>query len=190
MADKCGLIRQARAGDGDAYAALVERRQAVAYRAAFLVTRNAQDAEEATQDGFMKAYRALDRFRTGEPFRPWLLRIVTNAARDRQRAGNRQRALTLKLDQAASGARQHPSPERETLRAERRRAVIAALDEMGDADRELLTYRYFLDLPTAEIAAMLEARESTIRTRLLRARRRLRDRLEAAPQLFEIERDG
>lgn len=185
MANDCGLVRGARAGDGDAYAELVERYQSLAFRAAYLVTGNAQDAEDATQEGFMKAHAALDTFRLGEPFRPWLLRIVTNAACDRKRVSNRSSLLALKLNRMTPRGDAVPSPEGATVAAERRAALMKELDQMSDADRIVLTYRYFLDLPIAEMAAALEAPESTIRTRLLRARRRLRERLESTPQTFD-----
>jgi RNA polymerase sigma-70 factor, ECF subfamily len=72
------LVARAQAGDVEAYEALVQRTQAIAFRTAYLVTGNAADAEEAAQDAFVKAHRALGRFRRGSPFRPWLLRIVAN----------------------------------------------------------------------------------------------------------------
>ena len=60
--------------------------QGIAFRTAYLLAGSAADAEEAAQDGFVKAYRALGRFRIGAPFRPWLLKIVANEARNRRRA--------------------------------------------------------------------------------------------------------
>ena len=77
--------------------------QGIAFRTAYLLSGNAADAEEAAQDGFVKAYRALGRFRRGAPLRPWLLRIVANEARNRRRsAGRRERA------RAARGRREPP----------------------------------------------------------------------------------
>src|SRR6266566_502858 len=72
------LLAAARAGDAGAYAQLVARHQDVAFRTAYLVAGSAAEAEDAAQDGFVKAYRALGRFRPGAPFRPWVLRIVAN----------------------------------------------------------------------------------------------------------------
>src|SRR4051794_2486255 len=90
------LIALARDGDGDAYASLVRAHQDVAFRTAMLITQNAAEAEEAAQDGFVKAWRALPRFRAGEPWRPWLLTIVANEARNRRRSAGRGRALALR----------------------------------------------------------------------------------------------
>ena len=73
-------MERAKHGDENAYATLVTRYQAVAARTAYVITGSDAEAEEAAQDAFVKAYYALDRFRSGAPFRPWLLRIVANEA--------------------------------------------------------------------------------------------------------------
>src|ERR671938_805710 len=91
------LAERARAGDTAAYERLVRMHQAVAFRAAYLVTGDAPEAEDATQEAFVKAYRALDRFRPGAPFRPWLLAIVTNEARNRRRSAGRRAKLNLQV---------------------------------------------------------------------------------------------
>src|SRR5688500_13209149 len=83
------LVALARDGDSDAYADLVRSHQQIAFRTAMLITRNAADAEDAAQEAFVKAWRALPRFRAGEPVRPWLLTIVANEARNRRRAAGR-----------------------------------------------------------------------------------------------------
>src|SRR5213075_3549543 len=87
---------RARDGDTAAYERLVSRHAQVAFRVACVLSGSAADAEEAAQDAFVKAYRALGRFRTGEPFRPWLLRIVANEARNRRRTRGRRAALALR----------------------------------------------------------------------------------------------
>ena len=84
------LIERARHGDHEAYAALVRSHQDVVFRTAYLITRSAADAEDVTQEAFIKAYRALPRFREGAPFRPWILRIAANEARNRRRAIGRR----------------------------------------------------------------------------------------------------
>ena len=90
------LVALAQDGDGDAYASLVRAHQDVAFRTAMLITQNAAEAEEAAQDAFVKAWRALGRFRAGEPWRPWLLTIVANEARNRRRSGARRERLRLR----------------------------------------------------------------------------------------------
>ncbi|MDP9321875.1 MAG: siderophore-interacting protein, partial [Chloroflexota bacterium] len=77
-------MERARRGDQDAYGELVTRYQALAARVAYVITASPAEAEDVTQDAFVKAYYALDRFREGAPFRPWLLRIVANEAKNRK----------------------------------------------------------------------------------------------------------
>ena len=81
-AEAAALIERARQGDQAAYGELVRDHQEIAFRVAFLITRSAPDAEDVTQEAFIKAWRALGRFRTDAPFRPWLLRIVANEAQE------------------------------------------------------------------------------------------------------------
>src|SRR5882724_4697658 len=90
------LIARAKRGDAAAYEELVRIYQGIALRTAYLFAGNAADAEEAAQDGFVKAHRALWRFRAGAPFKPWLLRIVANEARNRRRSAGRRAALALR----------------------------------------------------------------------------------------------
>jgi RNA polymerase sigma factor (sigma-70 family) len=97
------LVERACRGDPAAFEELVLAYQSLAFRTAFVIAGDAADAEEAAQDGFVKAHRALGRFRLGEPFRPWLLAIVANEARNRRRSRGRRAALAL---------RAAPSPER------------------------------------------------------------------------------
>src|SRR5919206_228124 len=105
-------------GDLDAGGTIVRTHQGLAFRTAYLLAGNAADAEEAAQDGFVKAYRALGRFRPGAPFRPWLLQIVANEARNRRRSAGRRDALAVRLaeDRPSGGAA--PSPEAAALAGE------------------------------------------------------------------------
>ena len=172
--DDWELVERAKAGDGRAYEVLVERHQAIAFRTAYLITRSAEDAEDAAQDGFVKAYSALGRFRPGAPFRPWLLRIVANEARNRRRSAGRREGLVVRAaaEQLSGGAA--PSPEAQAEAGERRRALLAALEGLNDADRLVIGCRYFLDLSEEETAAALGVRRGTVKSRLSRALDRMR----------------
>src|SRR3954470_8517718 len=108
------LVARARRGDDDAYARIVQTHQPIAFRTAWLITGSAADAEEATQDAFLKAHRALRRFREGAPFRPWLLAIVANEARNRRVSAGRRERLGIRARDAAP-ARSAPSPEAAVL---------------------------------------------------------------------------
>jgi RNA polymerase sigma-70 factor, ECF subfamily len=174
------LVARAQRGDADAYEELVHAYQGIALRIAFLIAGNAADAEEAAQDGFVKAHGALWRFRAGAPFKPWLLRIVANEARNRRRSAGRRTALALRAAGDAASGDAAPSPEAALLGAERRAELIAAVNRLGEADREAIACRYFLDLSEAETAAALGVRRGTVKSRLSRALERLRTELEAA----------
>src|SRR6516225_1364012 len=93
--DDSALVARARRGDEAAFEEIVHRYQQVAFRTAYVLTGSASDAEDATQEGLVKAFRALDRFRPGAEIRPWLLRIVANEARNRARSSGRRHHLEL-----------------------------------------------------------------------------------------------
>jgi RNA polymerase sigma-70 factor (ECF subfamily) len=174
------LLARAREGDVRAYEELVERHQAVAFRVAWLVTRSTPDAEEAAQDGFVKAYRHLGRFRQGEPFRPWLLAIVGNEARNRRVAAGRRERLALRAGEERPATVAQPA-EAEALAAGEREELLAAVARLPERDRLVIGARFFLELNEAETAAALGVRKGTVKSRLSRALERLRK---------EIETDG
>ena len=157
-----------------AYETLVHRHQGIAFRTAYVVTGTAADAEEAAQDAFMKAYRALGRFRSGAPFRPWLLRIVANEARNRRRSAGRRASLAMRLAEEPSGDAA-PSPEATLLDRERREALLTAIGHLREDDRLVIACRYFLDLSEEEMATTLGWRRGTVKSRLSRALDRLRE---------------
>ena len=172
------LVERARRGDAAAYEELVQRYTPMAFRAAYLVTGSAQDAEEAAQDAFVKAYRALSRFRAGAPFRPWLLRIVGNEARNRRRAASRRAALELRLAEGPGTGGAAPLPEAAAEAAEERRALLRALEMLGDDHRQVVGCRYLLQLSVEETAAMLGIPDGTVKSRLARALGRLHELME------------
>lgn len=173
-------MSRARAGDAAAYGALVTAHQEIAFRTAFLILGDAADAEDAAQEGFVRAHGALDRFREGSPFRPWLLRIVSNAARNRRRSAGRRQGLQLRAAAEAIRGEHEPSAEAIALDQERRQSLLAAINAMSADDRLVIGARYFLDLPEAEIAAMAGIASGTVKSRLSRARARLAQALAAS----------
>ena len=152
--------------------------QGIAFRTAYVLTGNAADAEEAAQDGFVKAYRALGRFRRGAPMRPWLLRIVANEARNRRRSAARRERLTLRAAAEARPGDAVPSPEAALLSRESHEQLLAAMERLSDEHRDAIACRYFLDLSEDETAAALQVRRGTVKSRLSRALDRLREELE------------
>jgi RNA polymerase sigma-70 factor (ECF subfamily) len=166
------LVERARDGDVDAYAELVRRHQGVAARVAYPVAGEA--AEDAVQEAFVKAYHALGRFRRGAPFRPWLLRIVANEARNRRRAAGRAARLALRAAGDRPSGDAVPSPEVTVLADEDRRTLLEALEGLREEDRLVIAYRYFAELSEAEMAQAMGVPRGTVKSRLSRALERLR----------------
>jgi RNA polymerase sigma factor (sigma-70 family) len=150
----------------------------IAFRTAYLITGSAAEAEDAAQDGFVKAWRALGRFRPGAEFRPWLLKIVANEARNRRRASGRRAGLWLRAANEVSGETAL-SPEATLLDAERRTELVAAVSALPEPARLAIACRYFLDLSEDETAAVLGVRRGTVKSRTARALERLREEVDA-----------
>src|SRR6202171_5048085 len=168
------LFARAQRGDTAAYEEIVRRYQQIAFRPAYVITSSAPEAEDACQEGFVKAYRALDRFRTGAEPRPWLLRIVANEARNRVRSTHRRHGLEVRLVERFRPGDAAPSPEAETVAAEDTRRLLDLVNGLSDEDRLVITSRYLLELSGEETAAALGIPEGTVKSRLSRALARLR----------------
>jgi RNA polymerase sigma factor (sigma-70 family) len=176
--DEGEAVERARRGSTAAYEELVERYTEIAFRTAYLLTGSAADAEEAAQDGFVKAWFALDRFRVGAAFRPWLLQIVANEARNRRRSAGRRQAAELRLAEGWRAGDAAPSPEGAAEAAEERSALLRALNRLSEDDRQIVACRHLLQLSVEETAAALELPQGTVKSRLHRALGRLRELLE------------
>jgi RNA polymerase sigma-70 factor, ECF subfamily len=154
------LVREAQRGSAEALEVLFRRHWAGAYRAAWVVMRDAAAAEDVAQEAFISAVRALDRFDRRRPFAPWLHRIVVNRAIDtaRSRALRREVHAATAKDAAAEPP---PGPLSDEL--------TAALAELGPEHRAVVALRYLLDYTPGEIAALLELPRGTVNSRLRRA---------------------
>lgn len=176
--DEQETVERARRGSADAYEELVQRYTEIAFRTAYLLTGSAADAEEAAQDGFVKAWFAFDRFRAGAAFRPWLLQIVANEARNRRRAAGRRERAELRLAEGLRPGDAAPSPEASAEAAEERSALLRALNQLSEGDRQVVAFRHLLQLSVEETAAALDLPEGTVKSRLHRALARLRELME------------
>jgi RNA polymerase sigma factor (sigma-70 family) len=173
--DETALIAAAAAGDGDAYGRLVRQYEGVAYRVAAAVAGSAADGQEAVQNAYLRAYRSLGRFKQGAPFRPWLLKIVVNEARNVRRSEERHGRLRLRA--ATVSPVPEATPHERAGELDDVTAVLAGLAQLSVSDRMALALRYFADLPDREASAVLGVPEATYRVRVLRALRRLRAHL-------------
>ena len=175
--DDAELVERARRGDLRAWETIVRSYKGIAFRTAYLLSGSAADAEEAAQDGFVKAYRALGRFRRGAPLKPWLLRIVANEARNRRRSAGRREQLALRAAEADRPGDAVPSPEAALLERESRARLLEAVNRLSDDHRDAVACRFFLQLSEEETAAALGIRRGTVKSRLARALERLRQEL-------------
>src|SRR5258706_4701076 len=131
-----------------AYEDLVRRHQAVAVRPAPLFAPDGDD-EDAVQEAFVKAYAALGRFRMGAPFRPWILRIVANEARNRRRSAGRRAGLALRSVEDRRPDDAAPSPESSVLADQRRRRPFAGGNALRGRHPQGIAARDFLQLSRA-----------------------------------------
>jgi len=181
------LVVLAKAGDVHAYEELVSRYQGIAHRVAWLVARQAGEAEDAVQEAFVKAYDALPGFRAGAAFRPWILRIVANEARNRARSANRREGLALRAAAVDPGGAA-PSPEAAAIAREDAEALMRGLARLREPDRLVIAYRYLFELSEAETAGALGIRRGTVKSRLSRALGRLRAELTSSAGSGEVYR--
>jgi RNA polymerase sigma-70 factor (ECF subfamily) len=178
--DESELVERAIEGDIDAYSALVQRYEGIAFRTAYFIARSAADAEEAAQEAFVKAFYSLRSFRREAPFRPWLLKIVANEASNKRRSAGRRQGLALRVAEAGSSGGAAPSPEAAALAGEQQALLLEAVDGLKERDRTVIVLRYFLELSEIEMAEVLGVARGTVKSRLSRALDRLRTRLPAA----------
>jgi RNA polymerase sigma-70 factor, ECF subfamily len=136
------------------------------------------DAPDVAQEAFVKAWRALGRFRAGAPFRPWLLAIVANEARNARRAAGRRAALAARTTDTVDTT---TSTEDLALTAADRDHLLRALEQLAPIDRDVISCRYLADLSERETAGVLGCRPGTVKSRLSRALERLRELLDASP---------
>jgi RNA polymerase sigma-70 factor (ECF subfamily) len=174
------LIESAKKGDRAAYGELVRAHQGIARRVAYLVLRRHDEVDDVVQEAFVKAYRALNRFRPNADFRPTLLRIVRNEALNRRRSQGRRDRLALKVANASGGAA--PSPEAMVLEAAQRNEILRAVNSLPVSLREVVECRFFLGMSEADTARLLRVPAGTVKSRTSRAMNRLRASLEGIEQ--------
>jgi RNA polymerase sigma-70 factor (ECF subfamily) len=130
------------------------------------------EAEDVTQEAFVKAFRALPRFREGEPLRPWLMRIVANEAKNRRRSRGRRERLAVRAAAMAPGS--SGSTEDLALGSIKAAELRGALARLEERDRTVIALRYFAGLSEAETGSALDIPVGTVKSRLSRALDRLR----------------
>ena len=177
------LVARVAAGEEAAVRLLTRRFNQTLYRTARAILRDDAEAEDALQDGYIKAIRAMGTFRADAKLQTWLVRIVANEALQRLRK-TRRGAQVIALDgdlethvEAAMDEQTDAQPEREARRAQVRRIMERKIDDLPDTFRTVFVLRAVEEMTVEEVAASLDIPEATVRTRFFRARALLRESL-------------
>jgi len=176
------LISCARGGDREAFGELVEQYRDNVYRLAYRMCGNAYDADEAAQEAFVAAWRALPNFRGDAKFSTWLYRLTTNAAIDVMRREKRHQ--TVGDGEMVDLADDADSPQETVERTEQQEAVQEALATLSEEYREVLLLRYMEELDYAEIAEVLQLPSGTVKSRINRAKAALKTALLKSGNIF------
>lgn len=186
MMDDVELARYAAARNPHAVRTITTRNNQRLFRTAWSVLRNHADAEEVVQEAYLKAFNSLETFSGNSSLSTWLTRIVYNAAIDRQRAIKRRHSEYLQQDvaileeyQARYESQSGPlSPETELLRKQFSELLKTVIARLPDKFRSVFVLRDVEGMSVAETADALQIKEATVKSRLFRARRELREHLE------------
>lgn len=166
------LVARARLGDAEAFGALVGRHGASALHLARIITGSADDAEDAAQEGFAKAYVALATFRGDSPVKPWLMRVVANEAKNRVRSSVRRQRVVQRVAQLRPLG--STAPEDNVVATFECEVVLAAIGRLSAGDREVIGLRYLAELSEAETATAIRRPVGTVKSRTARALAKLR----------------
>ena len=182
MTDEKLLIDRARTGDSAAFRQLVERSKITTYRLAYDLTGNRQDAEDLSQEAYIRAYRGLASFRGESKWSSWLHRITLNSFLDHKRA---QKNNTVSYDdeiepntEAPSAPGAQISPEKRAEAGVIQEHIERALACLSPTERSVFVLRHYHDKPLREIGEALSLAEGTVKVHLFRAVQRMQKHLE------------
>jgi RNA polymerase sigma-70 factor (ECF subfamily) len=189
MGDEDPDLDRARQGDREAFGRLVRRHQRRVYSAALHILGNHSDADDATQETFVRAFRGLPTFDGRADFFTWLYRITVNTALNSLRGGKRGEALSQKSGVEAAHVGGRPEslgraggdPAQQAQQSAEIQRVLAAITELSPSLRVTLVLATIEDMPHKQIAEILEIPEGTVAWRVNEARRLLRQRLQTSP---------
>lgn len=172
------LVQRSRDGDPRAFGELVRRHQDGVFRFVLRMTGSRDEAMDLTQDTFIKAWQALPRWEPQAQFRTWLFQIARNAALDLLR--RREALRFVPLEDGVGFIAPQPGPDEQFAQRQRLGLLDAALRQLPPEQREVLLLREIEQLSYAQIAAVLQVQEGTVKSRIARARAALLDRFERA----------
>ena len=179
MTDEKALIRQIQAGDQEAFARLVQTYQKPVYNLCLRMVSNPTDAEDLAQEAFLKAWRGLSFYKFESSFSTWLYRLTSNVCIDFLRQQKRKNTVSLTVMEEEENRELEiydpaPVPEEKAIDSENRRAVADAMAKLEEEYRLVLSLRVVEELSYEQIADVLDLKVGTVKSRLARARDKLR----------------
>lgn len=184
------ILRQAASGKTEAFEELVRQYEKPVYNLALRMVRNPEDAQDLAQEAFLRAWRGLGQFQFESAFSTWLYRLTSNVCIDFLRRQKKQVQSSLTVCDEEEQARElsvpdpAPLPEERAIANEQRALVRQAMDQLETEHRQILTLRVIQGLSYQEIGQILELKEGTVKSRLARAREKIRQQLERNGNLF------
>jgi len=180
--DEDELLNRFRNGDIEAFNPLVLKYEKKIYNLIYHQIRDRETAKDISQEVFLKAFKALPNFKGGSAFYSWIYRIAINSSIDFQRQRNRSKVLTFEelppdADEVLRMSASHPSPEKLLEEKELGKIIRKAVRKLPPGQRRVFNLRHRRELAIKEIAVLLNRSESTIKTHLHHAHRRLQDML-------------
>lgn len=182
--NEAAVVAQARSGDAQAFSGLLQRYEGKIFRLALHITQNREDAEDVLQETFLKAYEHLDQFQGNSKFYTWIVRIAVNQAlmKLRKRKSDRSVSLDDTIDTGEDTVSREiaawdENPEEQYGREELNEILTGAIDSLAPIYRAVFVLRDIDELSTEETAEALDLSVPAVKSRLLRARLQLRDKL-------------
>lgn len=188
--DESTLVRRATDGEAAAWEPLVLAHQEAVFRLCYLLLGDPDEAEDAAQETFLRAWNYLKRFDPARPLRPWLLSIASNLASNRRRSAGRYVAALMRAFRDEPSASTRSGIEERSAQKMEASELWKAVQSLSLPDQQIVYLRYFLELSVAETAQALDVPEGTVKSRLSRALEKLRGIIQQDFPVLAEAREG